>query len=230
MVRVLAQEPNLQLLVLARLATTGADPELILRIAGSSKATAATAEGLPWQRALILKLVDKGDLSRAYGLWRSFSSIPGSGNDKGLYDGNFAGAPGPAPFNWQFRSGSAGVAARTRPPALEVEYYGRENFELAKQLLILAPDSYRIRFRAEGDAKGQDGQLAWTIGCLGGGAPLVSVPLREVDASPRELSATFTVSPACKGQWLRLNGTAGEFGTTQSALISNMTIEKGGGA
>jgi hypothetical protein len=229
LVRVLAREPNLQQMVLAQLASTGADPDLILRIAGSNAATAATPAGLPWQRALISKLVEKGDFARAYGLWRSFSKVPGTGDNKGLYDGGFAGLPGAPPFNWQFSSGSAGVAALARPPALEVEYYGREDFELAKQLLVLSPGSYRLRFRAEGAAKGQDGQLSWTIGCAGGGGQLVSVALKDVTASPRVIAANFSVSPACKGQWLRLKGDAGEFGTTQRVLISDMAIEKGSG-
>jgi hypothetical protein len=112
---------------------------------------------------------------------------------------------------------------------LEVEYYGREDVELAKQLLVLSPGSYRLRFRVEGAAKGLDGQLSWTISCVDGGGQLASVALKDVAASPRVVTATFSVSPACKGQWLRLKGDAGEFGTTQSVLISDMAIEKGSG-
>ena len=224
-VRVLEQEPKLQQMVLARLASTGADPELILRIAGSSNAAAATAQGLPWQRALITKLVEKRDLAQAYALWRKFSGLPAQNGAKGLYNGRFQALPGSAPFNWEYLGGAAGAAVATKAPALEVEYYGRENFEFARQLLILAPGSYRIRFRAEGDAKGDDAKLAWTLTCLGSTSPLLTLPLQGIDASPRAVSASFRVAPGCKGQWLRLAGVAGEFGTTQSLLISDMVIE-----
>ena len=230
LIKVLAHEPGLQQAVLARLATAGADPDIILSIAGSSRATSGTPEGLPWQRALLAKLVEQGDLARAHGLWRSFAGLPagGTGGGKGLYDGDFRGAPGAPPFNWELGSGGAGVAERIDNPALQVDYYGRENILLANQLLMLRPGRYRLQFRAEGDASGEGSQLVWTVTCTGSQAPLLSLPLREVTYTPRALSGVFTVPAGCAGQWLKLSGVAGEFPKGQNATISQVQIVPGG--
>jgi hypothetical protein len=229
LIKVLAHEPGLQQAVLARLATAGADPEIILNIAASSKSTAGTPGGLPWQRALLSKLVEQGDLQRAHGLWRSFAGLPAdSGGGKGVYDGDFRGAPGAPPFNWQFSTGGAGVAEQVRNPALQIDYYGRENVELATQLLMLRPGRYRLQFRAEGDATGQGSQLLWTVTCTGSKAQLLSLPLREVTYSPRTVSGVFSVPAGCSGQWLKLTGAAGEFPKGQNATVSQLQIVSGG--
>ena len=231
LIKVLAGEPALQQAVLAKLATGGADPDLILSIAGSSAATSGTAEGLPWQRALLAKLVDGGDLRRAHLLWRSFAGLPAADGDKGVYDGDFRGAPGAPPFNWQFGTTPAGVAERTAAPALQADFYGRENVELATQLLLLKPGRYRLQFRAEGDASGEGSRLAWTLACAGGGkAQLLSLPLTQIASAPRAVSASFTVPGGCAGQWLKLSGIAGEFPKAQNATISQLRIVPGGGA
>lgn len=228
LVKVLAHEPALQQAVLARLAESGADPAVLLDIASSSRATAGTPEGLPWQRALLARLVSKGDLQRAHSLWRSFAGLGGGGTDKGLYDGSFRGAPGAPPFNWQLLSSPAGVAERVAAPALQVDYYGRENVDLATQLLMLRPGSYRLQFRVEGDATGQGSQLLWTVTCTGSKAQLLSIPLKEIDYTPRTLSGVFTVPAGCAGQWLKLTGAAGEFPKGQSATIADVQVVPGG--
>jgi hypothetical protein len=228
LVKVLGREPSLQQQVLARLATDGADPDLILNIAGSSPATSGTPGGLPWQRALLAKLVEQGDLGRAHRLWRSFAGLPAAEGGKSVHDGDFRGAPGAPPFNWQLTNGPAGVADRVRTPALQVNYYGRENVELAAQLLMLRPGRYRLQFRAEGDASGEGSQLLWAVTCTGSKAQLLSLPLREVNYTPRTLSGQFTVPAGCAGQWLQLRGSAGEFPKAQDATISQVQVVAGG--
>jgi hypothetical protein len=230
LVKVLANEPELQQAVLEKLAASGADPALILRVAASSRATAGTSAGLPWQRALLDKLIDQNDLGRAHSLWRSFAGLPAGGADKGVYDGDFRGAPGAPPFNWRLTSAEAGVADRVKTPALQVDFYGRADIVLASQLLLLKPGRYRLQFRAEGDAKGEGSQLVWTIACTGSKAQLLSLPLRDVDYTPRGLSGEFTVPAGCAGQWLRLSGTAGEFPKGQSATIAQLRIIPGSGS
>ena len=224
LIEVLAHEPALQQAVLGNLAASGADPDLVLRIAASSAATSPTRDGLPWQRSLLAKMVENGDVLRAHRLWRGFTGLPAGGDEKGLYDGRFEGLPGGPPFNWQLVSGAAGVAERIKGPALQVEYYGRDNVELASQLLLLRPGRYRLQLRAQGDAKGEGSNLVWTVGCLGKES-ILSLPLKEVDYTPRNLAALFAVPAGCGAQWLRLRGVSGEFARAQSATISDVRIE-----
>jgi tetratricopeptide (TPR) repeat protein len=227
LMRVLAREPELQQAVLEYLAAVGTDPDLILRVASAAPAR-PSAEGLPWQRRLLTSLVARNDYARALRLWRSFSGLPAGGGDKAVYDGRFQRLPGAAPFNWRLTSQSAGGGEYGSAPALDVEYFGRETADLAEQMLVLRPGRYRLRFRVEGSAKGDDSRLAWRVGCNGGSALLLDLPIREVDAAPRDFTGEFTVPASCPAQWLRLTGIAGEFPGTQSVSISNLDISPAG--
>ena len=224
LIQVLAHEPALQQAVLGNLAASGADPDLVLRIAGSNSATSPTRDGLPWQRSLLAKMVEKGDVARAHRLWRGFTGLPPAGDEKGLYDGRFEGQPGAPPFNWLLVSGPAGVAERIKGPALQVEYYGRASVDLASQLLMLKPGRYRLQLRAEGDAEGEASTLVWTVSCLGRNS-ILDLRLKGIDYTPRTIAGTFTVPAGCGAQWLRLHGIAGEFARAQSATMSELRIE-----
>lgn len=230
LVRVLGRDPGLQQAVLSSLATTGADPDLILRIARSAPASAPTPRGLPWQRQLLGNLIERGDLARALALWRSFAGLPAGPAEKAVHDGRFQHLPGADPFNWALYSGAAGISERTRAPALDVQFFGRETVDLASQLLVLRPGRYRLRYRVEGSAKGDDSRIAWRVFCRGNpGQPLIDLPLRDIAAAPRTIAGEFTVPGGCAGQWLRLSGIAGEFPSTQTATIFEVAVEPAGG-
>jgi tetratricopeptide (TPR) repeat protein len=228
LMRVLAREPDLQQAVLDYLAGVGTDPDLILRVASAAPAR-PSPEGLPWQRRLLASLVAHNDDGRALSLWRSFAGLPPGGGEKGVYDGRFQRLPGAAPFNWQLSSQSAGGAEYNAGPALAVEFFGRETADLAGQLMVLRPGRYRLRFRAEGSAKGDDSRLAWRVACNPGNAVLLDLPIRDVNAAPRDFTGEFTVPGSCPAQWLRLTGIAGEFPGTQSVTIGNVDISPAGG-
>jgi hypothetical protein len=229
LIRVLSHDPEMQQAVLAQLASRGEDPDLILRIAGSSAATNPTPEGLPWQRLLLARLAEKGDVARAHRLWRSFSGLGPAGEEKGLYDSQFRGLPGAPPFNWNLVTGNSGVAERIDPPGLQVEYYGRLDGEFASQLLMLRPGRYRLAFRAQGAAKGEGSRLFWSVACVGSAAPLLQITIAGISYSPRVLAGEFTVPAAgCPGQWLRLKGAAGEFVDAQSVTISGLQLRRAG--
>jgi hypothetical protein len=228
LIGLLRDDPDMRDAVLGRLATGGADPDLILRVARRTGAGSRAGPPPAWQGALLSKMVEKGDVQRAFLLWRGFA---GAGDSDGApYDGTFRGLPGPAPFNWQLLSSPAGVAERTQARSLDVEYYGRERAALASQLLMLRPGRYRLSFRAEGDATGEGSRLAWVVTCNGGAATqLLEAPLQKVGSAPRALAATFAVpASGCPAQWLRLTGIPDEFPTGQSATISDLRIRPGG--
>ena len=227
--RVLQKDPAMQEAVLRQLAESGSDPALILHIAGPSAGRRATGPGPSWQSLLMENLVKKGDVGRAYRLWQSFAGIKTEGNQKGLYDGRFEGLPGAPPFNWSLKTGNAGVAERTKAPALEVAYYGRLPAELANQLLILGPGRYRLQFRAEGDATGEGSKLVWTIACQPRNASVMELPLTKIGYAARSIAGDFTIpASGCPAQWLRLSGIQGEFANVQNVTISDVQIRKAG--
>ena len=228
LIGLLRDDPDMRDAVLGKLASGGADPDLILRVARSTGAGGRSGPAPAWQPAMLSKMVEKGDVERAHLLWRGFSGA-NEADPATPYDGNFRGLPGPAPFNWQLLSSPAGVAERTQAQSLDVEYYGRERAALASQLLMLKPGRYRLSFRAEGDATGEGSRLAWLVSCAGGaGAQLLEAPLQRVGSTPKVIAAAFTVPAGCPAQWLRLTGIPDEFPTGQSATIADLRIKPEG--
>lgn len=225
LIEVLRRDPDMRDAVLQQLATSGADPDLLLRISAGAGRSRASA---PWQGLLLSKLVEQGQYDRAYRLWQGFGGS-GAGTSKGLYDGGLAGLPGPEPFNWRFATGSAGVAER-RQGTLEIVYYGRATTELASQLLILRPGRYRLQFQAEGDARGEGSHLSWTVTCLPGNRPIADIRLAGIESARRGVVGDFIIPAAgCGAQWLRLNGVAGEFPTEQSVTLRDLRLSGGAG-
>lgn len=225
LIRVLGRNQQMKQAVLEQLARDGGDPDLIFRIAGPGRGL----QEARWQGILMTRLIEEGDVTGAYAIWRGLVGQIGPTSFRGVYDGQFRGLRGDPPFNWQLMSGAAGVAALTKTSSLQVEYYGRERVDLASQLLMLAPGRYRLQFRAEGDAPGEGSKLAWTLACRTSGAQLAAVPLANISSAPRMLSGDFTVpGSGCSSQWLRLSGAPAEFPTAQSVTISDVRVDRRG--
>jgi hypothetical protein len=228
MIPLLQAQPALHEAVLENLAASGADEALILKVAGPA-ARSGGAE--PWKAALLSRLVGRHEIGRAWDLWRLFTGFRGEAAGKGLYDGGFAGLPGPPPFNWDLAGGAPGAAERSAGHALQVDYYGRDNGNLASQLLMLRPGRYRLSFRASGDASGESSRLIWTITCDPGQGSLLQLPVTGVKSAPRSFAGAFIVpAGGCPAQWLRLSGISGDVSGAQSATISGMSIQGEGGS
>jgi hypothetical protein len=91
---------------------------------------------------------------------------------------------------------------------------------------MLPPGKHRLSVRAEGDAEGEGSKLNWRIECRPSKAQIADLLLRNLTYTPRVMTADFTVpSGGCSAQWLRLEGTAGEFPKAQTATISAINIE-----
>jgi hypothetical protein len=227
LIRALKRSPEPRDPLLEHLAGSGADPDLILRIAREVPAPKQTPPGGPaWQAKLITSLVGRGQVDRAYQLWRTFSNPRASARKEGLFDPNFQGLPGLAPFNWYYPVTSAGAAERSAT-GLQIDYYGRDDAELAGQLLMLAPGRYRLSFVAEGAADGESSRLSWKLECLQSKASLGELMLKKVTYSPRRLAGDFAVpAQGCTGQTLRLVGTSAEFAKAQNATIRGITLSR----
>jgi hypothetical protein len=224
----LNNNPGLLHAVLSRLASSGTNPDTILSLA-SEAGPPPPGVDTQWQAILVNNLARQGQVERAYKLWQQFGRVPAAEAGKGVYDPELKGLPGSAPFNWRLVAGAEGVAEKASGGGLQVGYYGRVDTELAEQLLLLKPGRYRLEFQAEGDAKGENSKIVWTLSCQGSKATLVQLPLTGITYAPRKLAAGFTVpASGCSAQWLRLAGAAAEFPAEQSATIRNLRIVKDG--
>jgi hypothetical protein len=227
MLPLLRKLPMLRDAVLESLVESGASTATVLDVAGP----AAQSRGAePWKAALLNRLVTNNAFAEAWTLWQRFTGVQG-GEGKAIYDPAFAGLPGPPPFNWKLSSGGAGVAERGRNHGLLVDYYGRDNGDLASQLLLLKPGRYRLSTKASGDAPGEGSRLAWRIACNPGDAGLLQLPLTGIGSEPKAFAASFIVpTSGCATQWLTLVGVSGDIATNQSATIASVAIapEAGG--
>jgi hypothetical protein len=227
LIKALKPDPGLRDRVLVHLASNRADPDLILRLAESGPPP-PDLKGTPeWQSRLLVGLVERGDITRARALWARLAGIKGPVPSDTLYDGAFRGAPGPAPFNWQFTQSAAGVAEPTRTPALQVEYYGRANAELASQLLQMRPGRHNLSFTATGNTPASGGSVAWTLSCIGGKQAFATIPVARISYAPKRFAAGFAVPASCPAQWLRLIGTPAEFPAAHSFTLSDVRIRDG---
>ncbi|MDB5699198.1 MAG: hypothetical protein JWN69_2002 [Alphaproteobacteria bacterium] len=226
--KMLQSDPRMLELVLNHLATKGDNPDIVLELAGNLRTV--SGEVGDWRQGLMISLVNRGDVARARRLWSYFGGGAAEANGNLIYDGDFEGHQGLPPFNWSLSSGNAGVAETDKSKALEVEYYGRADAELATQLLALPPGRYRFSFRAEGDLKGPAHRLIWRVQCVDGKTTPLQLPLSKITFAGRNIAVAFTVPPGCPGQWLKLVGEPTEFPKNESVSIRNLKIQKMGGA
>ena len=227
--KALKRNPAFRERLLEHLANNNAEPDLILRIATNVPAAGGATGPAPWQGRLVTSLAERGQIQRAYQLWRTFFAPKAADKKVGIYDGSFRGLPGSGPFSWSFPASPAGMAERSPSGTLQVDYYGRDNAELANQLLMLPPGRHRLSLRVEGDAEGEGSKLSWRIECQPSKAQLADLVLRKLTYAPRVVSTDFTIpASGCSAQWLRLIGTAGEFPKGQNATISTVQIASAG--
>lgn len=224
----LAANPQVGQAVLAILATDASNADLILRIAGPLKPADKETPPPAWQGRLLNALVETGQFARARELWGKVSgTVPAT--PTGLVNGGFAKLNAPPPFNWSFGSGSFGIAEPAEGGQLKVIFYGREDAELASQLLLLSPGQYRLQLEASGDAAGESG-LEWSIACVPGKMKLAATPLTGATLAAKRFGAAFAVPhQGCSAQWLKLTGTAKEFAKSEQATIGKFGLSRADG-
>jgi hypothetical protein len=214
--------------VLYHLAGAGTAPDRIVALAEKS-GRIVPGETAQWQRRLLQELVERNDLARARALWSRFAGVDPN-SLTGVYDPRFERLPGPGPFNWTFASSSSGAAEPVRGPALQVEYYGRAEAELANQLIALAPGRYSIAFRASGNTPGTVAAVSWRLSCHPANSEIFSLPIHRLSYTPSVRRGLFTVPAGCSAQWLRLIGSPAEFPAAHSITISDLQIRPAGAA
>jgi len=221
--KMFAANPEIGQSVLTDLAANSANAGLIMQLA-DPRVIATSGEPAPaWQGRLLKSLIERGEFVRAQQLWSRISGIRPT-SPPGPVNEGFAKINATPPFNWTLGAGSFGVAEPAPTGKLKVIFYGRDDGDLAAQLLVLPPGQYRIAMIASSDAGGKTG-LEWSVTCVPGKAQLVSIPLKPATASGTRLGATFTVpGQGCAAQWLKLIGKAQEIARSEQATIGEFDL------
>lgn len=221
--RVLRTDPAQRLAIVNFLIREGAEPELVLRLAGADLIAAQTASS-GWQAGLLDSMVKRGDVARAHALWFQFINQK-TGPAAGIYNPEFQETRAPAPFNWTLGADGAGIAEPNANKGLDVTFYGRQNAVLATQMLVLRPGRYQLSMKVSGEAADKMGGLAWTLTCDSTTTPIVTLDISNAPYAGKRFATTFEVpSDNCAGQWLRLIGVSQEFPAAQQLTIDDLKL------
>lgn len=185
------------------------------------------------QRAVLLALVNKDRYDTAYAAWRDMVPATFQSRIAPVYDGNFAGWPGPPPFNWQFAEGNDGTATPVRAAdlatasALDVRYFGSNPALLAEQVAVVAPGPWRLSLQARRRSSGPiGGRLVMDVRCARGMDVMATLPLDNLGAGLRDYATTFAVPPTCPALRLRLTGLPGDVFSEVEAQITSVALAR----
>ena len=173
-----------------------------------------------WLVPLVDTLIKAGDYAKARAIWVRTAGVRANSSEL-LHDAEFRDRSAPPPFNWQLASSTVGLAERQPGGRLHVLFYGDEDGTLASQLLSLAPGTYRLSQRLQGDPS-RAHALTWSLWCDKAPQPLASVTLDAASARGWQ----FQVPAGCSAQWLRLAGTSAEMSQQSDISLSGLTLAK----
>lgn len=169
---------------------------------------------------LVRPYIDEREWSAAQTLWLDFYSHPEVLFSE-VTDGDFRGELGP-PFGWRFQQ-SAGIV-ELNSAGLELVHYGRSDWNVATQVLLLRPGSYRLDY----DVVARNGDLSslvWTVACLDGGGNLLTLSFDRSGLFDLAQRDTFVVPDQdCAAQQLSLLGRVDDAGSARSATIGSVEI------
>jgi len=177
-------------------------------------------------------LVGSGDFQRAYLAWINFLPENALSGIAFVYDGDFAGLPGPPPFNWRLFSEGSGNAEMVRKSnlpqgtALEANYFSEQPATLAEQTIVLEPGSYVFSYSVTASRDGDiGGGLGWSLRCLDKQSREL---LRSglLPTQPTRVDVRFVVPAGCVAQKLSLVGTSGDVPATIRADYSGLTVTR----
>jgi hypothetical protein len=140
-----------------------------------------------------------------------------------IYDPSFRGLDAPPPFNWSLTSSTVGLAER-EGGGLHVLFYGQNDGVLARQLLLLPPGSYRLRFTL-GEGGVHPESLSWSIRCDKSVSALSSADIVATAAG----GWSFEVPPDCPAQWLELTARSEDISQQSDVTIGRLKLDRSNG-
>ena len=158
---------------------------------------------------------------------------PGLGRAR-LMNGDFEGAPGPFPFNWELNGGPGATVdlatiEQSGSKGLIVEYDGYSAAPLVRQLILLPPGPYTLAGESQTD--GDPRLLQWSVSCAESGARLQlesRAPAHGQPGAPGQsdtFSAGFQVpDQGCAMQWISLVTNPGERRDVVAVTYDNIRI------
>ncbi len=213
---------------------SGGAPEVVAATLLALKLDPAeAAEG--WRlSAGLRRLASEGQASLAFRTYRQASPQANEGTQL-LRDGGFEEGAEFPPFGWElvdqpdlaaireFREGAEGQVALT----LLARRTARG--ELARQLLVLRPGLYQLRFRAGLIPYDALARPTMTIHCAGASAerpPLATIVAKPTAGPPTMAEGKFKIPANCDGQWLIISSRAASSGENEDPWIDALELQR----
>lgn len=216
----LARSPPWREYFLAFLTTRDVGRDLIFRLSLTSGKAVADSVA---QAALLQSMIAAGNHQGAYLAWINLLPKDAVTKVTPIYDGEFAGLPGPKPFNWTFVDGQVASAGIERGQGLQVDYAGTQDVQIAAQTLLLEPGAYQFEYVAHGSDASQDGgTLSWRLSCVAGNRVILDLPVTGLTDQNKGRRARFAVPEGCQAQQLVLAGAAGTFPASRSVTFARV--------
>lgn len=168
------------------------------------------------QRAVLRAAVEQRHYLPAYRAWRRFVPPEYRSASNAPYDPNFAGLPGPLPFNWTTGDSAAGEANFTPAPnlpegsAMTLAFHGAAQAVLTEQLVLASPGPATLALRARMTGAEPVGRIVARVRCAHDDMLLSETPLATVGTPIQLYSASFTIPPRCEAVRLQFAGEPGE--------------------
>ena len=211
-------------------AATAPDPAHVARMLAIARRGGPFAnEGV--LRGLLESMVERGAYQPALHLFGTLSG-QAARSPKTVRNGTFEGTNDFAPMDWDL-SGEVDLGAEARAGvggrgnALVVWASTDRNGVVARQILMLPPGSYRLRYKAGRTQASAPSRLEWRIACAGTEAFLLSGPvIPGATAIARETG--FRIPAGCAAQWLSLDiGSTDPAGS--EAWVDDVGVARAGG-
>lgn len=186
------------------------------------------------QETLIRSLLRDHAYDRAHALWVSLLPQAYRARATGLYDGDFAGLPGTAPFNWRLFGMDKGLVERIAVPdlpqhtGLAIRAQGDAVEPLAEQTVIVAPGNYRLSAvaRTLADEEQTETGLQATARCVASGKPLARTVMEQVPAAAAPLTLDFALPASCGGALVQFGVKPGITPGPLHALLTGVRLAR----
>jgi len=160
--------------------------------------------------AALARLIAAGHYEQGYAAYRR---AVGARAPEPVRDGGFEAAGVLPPFDWSLAD-ETDLSASREPKqdgsGLELVLRATDgrSGDLARQLLLLAPGTYRLGVTASGAASDSVIRAAVVVACAGaGGGERLRLPLSAT--SRARLHGDFTIPAGCRAQWLTITAPSG---------------------
>lgn len=192
-----------------------------------SEVIAATGNGLNDAEAgrWYARLENDGRWDEAYSRWFSRIDVDRRGGLPLVYNGAFQRPATGIGFDWEMRGEPGVQVERVRIGsafAAQVRFLGRRVDDIGfAQILLLAPGSYQLSFRARAEDLRSEKGMQWDIRCVEGGPVIANSPRLDGSFDWRAESVGFSVpTEKCPAQKLMLvNPGAGGAAKLVSGLL-----------